>query len=266
MGPTTRARLRRAVRDGEVTHLRHDRYALADLPEQKARAIAAGGYLSHLSAAMHWGWKVKHPPRLTCVTLPRGSHRPTGPLRVSWAKVTDAEVHDHVTRRARTVVDCARVYPFDEALAVADSALREGFVDRHELLLVATHSPRTGRSKALRVVEAADARAANPFESVLRAIAMEVPHLHVEPQGTVPGVGRVDLLDRRLGLAIEAESFEFHSTRASLSRDVRRYTGCTRQGLFVARFTWEETMFDPDYVHDALVDAVHWCLSRPVSA
>jgi very-short-patch-repair endonuclease len=106
------------------------------------------------------------------------------------------------------------------------------------------------------VVEAADARAANPFESVLRAVALTVPGLVVEPQGEVPGVGWVDLLDRRLGLVVEAESHEFHGTRAGLRRDVTRYTEITRRGLRVVRFLWEEAMFDQARVREVLQDVV----------
>ena len=53
---------------------------------------------------------------------------------------------------------------------------------------------------------------------------MSVPGLDVVPQGEVPGVGRVDLLDRVLGMVIEAESLEHHWTKAGLQRDVDRYT------------------------------------------
>lgn len=262
MGPTTRAQLRTALAAGRVVRLRQDRYALVDLEQQRSLAVAAGGVLSHLSAAVHWGWKVKHPPLRTCVTVPRSARRPIGDLEVRWADLPESDVHRHVTRRARTVVDCARAYSFDIALAVADSALREGEVDRHELLLAAHAGPRTGRSRAIEVVEAADGRADNPFESVTRSIARKVPGLSVEPQGHVPGVGRVDLLDRDLGIVVEAESFEFHGTLSALRRDVRRYTECARRGLVVGRFLWEEVMFDPEYVHQALCDLVHSRLVR----
>ena len=256
IGPTTRGQVRGAERTGEILRLRHNRYALVDTDHQRSQAIAAGGVLSHLSAALHWGWAVKHPPVTACVTMPRGSRKPTGDLEVRWAVVPESDTHRHVTRRARTVVDCARAYDFDVALAVADSALREGEVSRHELLHAAARAPRIGRSKAIAVIEAADARAANPFESVIRAIALGVPGLRVEPQGEVAGVGWVDLLDRRLGIVIEADSFEFHGTREGLRRDVRRYTDFTRRGLVVVRFTWEEAMFQAEYVHQALVDTV----------
>lgn len=254
LGPTTRSRLRTAVARGRVVHLRHDRYGLVDLDRERAAAVAAGGVVSHLSAALAWGWKVKHVPSRTHLTVPAKGRRPAGDLVLHWADVPEKEVHREVTAPARTVVDCARTLPFDEALAVADSALRSGLVDRHDLALAVARAPRIGRAAAHRVVEAADPRAANPFESVLRAIALDVPGLRVEPQGHVPGVGWVDLLDARLGLVVEAESFEFHSSKEALRRDVRRYTACTRRGLSVVRFLWEEVMFDPEHVREVLVD------------
>ena len=70
---------------------------------------------------------------------------------------------------------------------MADSALRSGLVRRSELLAAAYASPRTGRSRAVRVADAADGRAANPFESLLRAIALQVPGLRVQPQIHIGG-------------------------------------------------------------------------------
>ena len=163
-----------------------------------------------------------------------------------------------MTSRTRTVIDCARAYGFDVALSVADSALREGVVDRDDLLVAAARSPRTGRAKALRVAEAASHLRANPFETCLYVIAAAVVGLDVVPQGEVPGVGFVDLLDRCLGIVIEAESLEHHWTKAGLQRDVDRYTRAARLGLVVLRFTWTEVMFAPDDVAAAIADVVQW--------
>ena len=254
LGLTTRARLRTAVAQGRVAHLKHDRYGLVDLSTDRRAAGAAGGVVSHLSAALAWSWKVKHPPLRTHVTVPTGARRPTHDVALHWAALRDSEVRHGVTSPVRTVIDCAKSLPFDEALAVADSALRGGEVDRHQLLLAAQASSRNGRSRAFEVIEAADPGAANPFESVVRAIALGVPGLSVETQGEIDGVGFVDLLDERLGIVAEAESFEFHSSKAALRRDVTRYTALTRRGLTVVRFLWEEAMFQPDYVRQVLCD------------
>jgi len=125
----------------------------------------------------------------------------------------------------------------------------------------AAASPRTGRAKALRVAKAADARAANPFESALRACCHEVSGLQVEPQVLIADVhghvvGRVDLAEVTLGLVVEGESWEFHGDRKQFADDVRRYTALVRAGWTVARFMWEDVIHRPEVVVAALTDVV----------
>lgn len=68
----------------------------------------------------------------------------------------------------QTVVDCARDLPFPVALSVADSALRHG-VEPARLDAAAAAVRGAGAARVRRVVALADLRAANPFESSLRA-------------------------------------------------------------------------------------------------
>ncbi len=255
---TTRAQMAGALRDGRIHKPRHNRYCLADA-DVTLRAVArTGGTASHLSAAQAFGWKLKQDPVRPCITLPRSARKPTGPYELHWADLSERETRRNVTSRTRTVIDCARAYDHEVALSVADSALREGIVDRDDLLLAAARSPRTGRAKALRVAREASHLRANPFETCLYVIASSVPGLSVAPQGEVPGVGRVDLLDRILGMVIEAESLEHHWSKAGLQRDVDRYTKAARLGLVVLRFTWTDVMFDPDGVAAAIAEVVQW--------
>ena len=121
---------------------------------------------------------------------------------------------------------------------------------------LAEQVPTTGRAQCLRVAREASPLAANPFESVLRAIALDVPGLDLEPQVVIdePGfTGRPDLVDRRRRLVIEAESFEFHGRRKALKRDCERYTALVLSGWTVVRFAWEHVMFEQDYVADCLL-------------
>ena len=46
------------------------------------------------------------------------------------ATLPRSDVEGWATSKVRTVLDCAAELPFDEALAVADSALRHGDVTR----------------------------------------------------------------------------------------------------------------------------------------
>lgn len=252
----SREQLQEALTAGRISRIRRNLYVLADIREVRRIAIAASGVASHLTAAQHWGWKVKDPPARPCITLARGSRLPKGDLELHWHDLKPQEVAGHVTRRVPTVIACAKSYDEATALCVADSALREGEVTREQLLRAARLSPRTGRAKALRIVMLADGRAANPFESVLRWLCCSVVGLCAVPQVEIDGVGRVDLLDSRLGIVIEAESFEFHGSLEAFRRDVRRYTECARRGLVVVRFTWHEVMHQPDVVRAALADVV----------
>jgi hypothetical protein len=255
---TSRSQLSTALADGRIHKPRHNRYCLADLDASMRAVARTGGTASHLSAAQQFGWKLKHDPVRPCITLPRSARKPAGAYELHWADLSERELRRNVTSRTRTVIDCARAYDFDVALCVADSALREGIIDADDLVIAAARSPRTGRAKALRVAHAATPLRANPFETCLHVIAMSVPGLDVVPKGEVPGVGRVDLLDRVLGMVIEAESLEHHWTKAGLQRDVDRYTKAARLGLVVLRFSWMDVMFRPDDVRAAIEDVVRW--------
>lgn len=258
----TRAELDAELASGTLTRLRRGTYALGDILEVRAAAERAGGTVSHLSASIAHGWKVKFPPDKPTITLPRNRSLPPGEaVEVFWQDLSLLQVHRGTTRPVDTVIGCARAYAYDVALSVADSALREAAVTRAELLAAAEASPRTGRAKALRIARDGDGRAANPFESCARAIAADVPGLAVEPQVWINRVGRVDLCDC---IVIECESLEFHSDAQSLRRDVRRYTSCARRGLVVVRFTWDEVMFDPDYCRQVLREVVDLRLQQAV--
>ena len=244
-----------ALADGTLVRLRRGVYALSS-DDARAQAESVGGCVTHLSAALHHGWKVKVPPERPCITIPRNRPRPDVEAHLRWGTVGPLEQQRGVTRPVPTVIACARVYPYDEALCVADSALRAGDVTRDELLVAAHRSPRTGRTRAVRVAQNADGRAANPFESCARAICHDVDGLSVDLQVRVVGVGRVDLADRELRIIIECDSFEFHSDRDSLRKDMRRYTEAARRGWVVLRFSWEQVMLDQDYVRRVLGDVV----------
>ena len=258
---TTRRRVRSALAKGEVIRTGRNRYALPTASEGVRAAGRLAGVASHRTAASMHGWKLAEQPPQPEVIVPRGRkiepHRRRG-IEVFWRRRLreDEVVRGLVTEPHRTVIDCARDLPFHEALAIADSALRSGDVDRDRLVQLALALPSAGRQTALRVVNAADGRAANPFESVLRAIALQVPGLAVEPQVEINErgfLGRPDLVDRRRRLVLEADSFEWHGGRKALHRDCARYNALVIRGWTVLRFSWEMVMLEPDYVRDCLM-------------
>ena len=254
----SRARIRLAVAQGRIVRDVRGRYAVPEADEALRAANRLSGVLCLDSAALHHGWKVKRRPDSPAIAVPR--NRKVAPERRQGVRVVYVDLRgDAVLGRAtgfvRTVMDCAARLPFDEALAIADSALRARAVTRAELLHAAERMPARYRARCLRVAREADHRADNPFESVLRAIALDVPGLAVRPQVWIGSSGRADLGDRRLRLAVEAESFEFHGLRRMLKRDCERYNAFVLEGWLVIRFAWEHVMFDPAYVSAVLRSA-----------
>lgn len=264
----SRHELRTAVATGRIVRVGWGAYSLPDVDEHRSAAARVGGALTLLSAARHWQLPVKVPPRQPQVLVPRGRNVGEGHragIDVRYGEVSRAEMRAGVTTFVHTVVECARWLEPDEALAVLDSALRSRKITRDELRSAVDASPRTRRSRARRLVDLADAEAANPFESVLRAIALEVPGFSAEAQGRVRGVGHADVADVRLRIALEAESWEFHGLREAFDYDIRRYTSMVRTGWLVVRFTWDDVMHKPDYVREVIADLVA-IRTRPTGA
>lgn len=247
--------LRKAVENGAITKDARGRYSLRSAGDAVQAANALAGTVSHLSAAHYWGWELKTAPVHPHVTVPR--NRKVVPQRRRGTTVHWATVHEDdrrapgVTAWMRTLTDCLSTCPFDEALAVADSALRQQAVTHPALVDAAARLRGPGSAAALRVAQLADGRAANPFESVLRAIAIEVGGYDLVPQVpiTAPGFhARPDLVDVDRGLVLEADSHTWHSSRDALRRDCRRYNSLVLLGWTVLRFTWEDVMLRPHLV------------------
>lgn len=252
----SRRALRRAVTQRTVIRIGRDRYTLPAGDQARRAAVMLNGYLSHVSAAVHHGWEVRAVPERPQVAIPRGrkAMRATS-VDVRRLDLQADDVDGLATNPLQTVLWCARDLPFADSLTVADSALRHGAVDRDQLVRAATAIPGGAGRRAERVARYADGGAANPFESTLRAIAID-EGLGVIPQFEVRARGLVlhpDLVDPVHGVVLEAESWEFHGReRRAFERDVERYTALVVTGWRVLRFTWSEVMLTPDYVRACL--------------
>lgn len=255
---TTRHHLAGAVAAGSVVEVRRSVYRLPVVDRGRREAARLGGTVSHLGAAREHGWEL--PPDDRCwVTVDR-RHHARGASAGTELFYADLEREPGpFTSPVRTVVDCGRRLPFPTALAVADSALRHG-VDRMALDGAAAAVRGKGAPAVRRVVAAASELAANPFESVLRGLAIEAG-LEVEPQVAVTidawdGDGREvvhpDLVDRGRRLVLEADSWEFHGDKEAFQRDCWRYTALVAHGWTVLRFTWWQVMRHPAWVVDCL--------------
>ena len=260
----TRAELERAVARGEVTRVTRGRYALPTDDEARRLAHELTGTAVLVTAAAHWGWARMWEPRRPQIAVPRGRKVPRSRqavLDLRWRDISGDDVVDRwVTSRERTLLDCAALLPFEQALAITDSALRDRSVTRAGLAARAADLPRLHRARAERVFALASPQAANPFESALRAIALGVPGLDVRCQVRIDDdrgwVGRVDLADRTLRIVVEADSMEYHGERQAMDRDVERYTRLVCDGWLVLRFTWYQVMTRPQWVAEMLAKAV----------
>ena len=254
----SRADLERALSSGEVVRVARGKFARAQADVALSAAHALSGTVSHTSAAVHWGWELKTAPDRPHVLVPERRKVPADRSKdvvLHRGDLLPDEVRGLVASREVTLVQCLRTLPFDEALAVADSALRNG-EPPSTLRRIRASVRGPGAPGVRRVCTEATELAANPFESVLRAVALDVPGLRVEPQRHIAEGVRPDLVDLDLGLVLEADSFEWHGGRAELRRDARRYNQMVTDGWIVLRFAWEDVMFDQDHVRSCLVAAV----------
>ncbi|MEV5964973.1 DUF559 domain-containing protein [Kribbella sp. NPDC051952] len=257
---TTRAALKAAVEQGEVERLTRGIYGLPILGADKMAAIAYDGVVSHLSAAVAWKLPLLVRPEKPHITVPvKRRPRPGRPVVMHWAAVSSAERIGRMTSLLRTVLDCARILPFGEALAVADAALATGQLSRDELEAAATAMRGPGRPNALRIAAAAIDRSESFLESMLRSLLIAEridgfePQLLVDTGGTL---ARVDLGYRSAQVALEAEGYEFHGSAGDFAADCRRYDDLVAAGWLVLRFTYQQVLGDPRWVVETVRSAV----------
>lgn len=258
---TSRTEFERSIAAGEIVAVARGRYALPDADASVIAAMRLCGVVSHTSAALHHGWSVGAVPSRPHVTVAKNrllTQDQKAGVELHRANLGPDDVTGLVTSPERTLLDCLRGDSVADGLAVADSALRDGFSP--SMLLALARDARGPGSRQVRwIAERADGRAANGFESSLRAIALTVPGLNAVPQMSIrePAfLGRPDLVDAGLGIVMEADSFAWHGERAALARDARRYNQFVVHGWLVLRFAWEDVMFHPREVREVLLAAV----------
>ncbi|TDD62813.1 DUF559 domain-containing protein [Kribbella antibiotica] len=247
-----RRALDRAVRNGDVVRLTRGVYGHPQLGADRSTALAHAGVLSHTSAALAWRLPLLSAPPKPHVTLPTHRKARSGPPAVlHWADLPAADLRRGLTSLERTVIDCARILPFGEALAVGDAALATGQLGLEELQIAADRARGRGRANAIAVATAADARSGSFLESIVRSLLLEAGIDDFEPQVLVLTAGRparVDLANRRLRIVLEAEGYEFHGSPAKFADDCRRYDELVAAGWHVLRFTYQQILGDPAWV------------------
>ncbi|WP_232828276.1 DUF559 domain-containing protein [Kribbella monticola] len=249
---SSRRAVAKAVKCGVIERVARGIYVRSGLFAAQRVAIAYDGVLSHLSAAEYWSLPLLTPPELPHVTVPPNRHSRSGPPAVlHWAQIDPGDLPGRTTSVTRTVLDCARILPFAEALAVADAALAKTSIRRSDLVAAAARMRGPGTPQARRIAGAANAWAGSFLESVLRAVLLDAGIEGFEPQVVVEAGSfraRVDLGHRQARIAVEADGYEFHGGRHEFAADCRRYDELVAAGWLVLRFTYEQVLSNPDWV------------------
>ncbi|WP_238154819.1 DUF559 domain-containing protein [Kribbella soli] len=267
---TSRRSVAAAVQRGDVERLTRGIYGLPGLAPDLTTAIAYDGVLSHTSAAARWQLPLLASPTKPHITLPTNRNtRPGPPAIFHWADLPTADRRTRRTSLLRTVLDCARLLPFGEALAVADAALATGRVNQDELVAAAVGMSGLGRPNAVRVGAAATGLAESFLESMLRSLLVTAGIEGFEPQLLID-VGefraRVDLGHRSARVVLEAEGYEFHGSAAKFAADCRRYDELVAAGWLVLRFTYQQVIGDPRWVVATVESALRRTEERVVAA
>lgn len=259
-GYVSQRALEQAVHDKAIVRISRGVYRLPNL--RRAAATLPGVY-SHITAADSWELGVLYKTKITHITVPRSAKLRDIPenTKVHYADLPPDATDGNTTRPLQTVLDCARTCPFDEALAIADTAVRVRMVTKATLIKAAAQLRGAGSRQARRVAELCDARSHSPLESALRALLIEANLTCFEPQfqarsasGDV--LAKVDLGDPHTGVLLEADSFLYHGHRGQLEWDARRYNVLVAHGYLVLRFAYEHVLGDKKWVVDTVKRAL----------
>lgn len=232
--------IRGLLRGGQWVAVRRGRYAAADTWER----LDEHGRLAGRACAVLLGFRttvaaISHATAAGLLKLPvPGLTR--RPIEVTTAsghprRGKDLVVHAHPlpssdlvladgwlmsTSAGRTVADCLRTLPFEDAVVLADAAFHLGLTSPDQVRSAIGNPPRPGARAAERALGAADARAESPGESRARLqIEAAFPgqfEQQVEVAGASGHAYRLDFGHRSLKVAGEYDGKDKYRTRDDL--------------------------------------------------
>jgi len=219
-------------------------------------AVGEGALLSHYSAAVMWGLIPAVEGDIDVTLVGQDRSRSRDGIRVHRVKSMpprDAGSLRNIpiTRPARALLDITPDLRPPELERTFDAALKGKIVTRSAVAETAARSP--GRPGAARLAALARAELGDPadtrswpegqFLTLIRAGGLPEPELNVRF-----GRYRIDALWRTHRLAVEIDSYGFHSTRRSFESDHERDLALAAAGFTVMRFTREQIVKQPELV------------------
>lgn len=258
----TRPSLTRARQRGDIVRLRHGHYCHAagldfSVEGRRRVAVAAAAAVvlavdnavaSHRSAAVLAELPVLSLPRRPCLTMPAGTTGTTAGAHLHRAHLPpELVMHRGAVARtdaARTIVDIARESGVEEALVVADAALRRGLVTQERLAVeIAAHRGVPGIATARALSALADGRSESPLETVSRLRLERAGVAAADLQTTLTDLrgaflARTDFYWDEYGVVGEADGLAKYGMFASVVEEKLRQERLENCGLIVVRWGW----------------------------
>lgn len=238
--------IRRALETGRLARVRRDWVALPDADPYLVSAARAAVVLTCVTAAERAGlWAVRH-ERPHVAAAPHGACGKPASVRVHWGKpVVPRHPDDLVDCLENALVLVARCQPFEQALAVWESALRQRRVDRQVLEALAL--PPVAR----RVLSEATPFADSGLESFVPP-RLRFLRVRVVPQVWLEGHPVDFLIGKRLVFQIDGG----HHVGRQRTDDIAHDAQLMLRGYHVIRVGYQQVVEDWPSVQSVLMRAV----------
>jgi len=244
-----------AVKASVVRRIRRSWLATPQAPPLLTRAAASGGRLACLTAASHHGLWVLDDEHVHLAAPPNAGHLRSGDALVHWARgpiPTDRyALVEPVINALWQVADCQ---PFENALAVWESAIRSG----HVAIEVLDGLPL--RSAAGRMVRSACSQLSDSGLETIPVSRLARIGITVEQQVVIDGRPVDGLIGDRL--VLQLDGFSFHRTSEQRRRDIAADRRLRLRGYTVFRYDYQEVLFEWERVELEIRTAIAQELHR----
>lgn len=157
-----------------------------------------------------------------------------------------------------TVVDLARLWPYEDALAVTQRALQIRVLTLDQLSAAHASMPRqTGGAQLARVIRALAEGTRSEAERLLVSLLRAAGITGWTANHRVRVVGRgyeIDVAFRAARLAVEVDGRAFHSDARAFQSDRQRQNDLVAAGWTVLRFTWADLTQRPELVIQRILE------------